>query len=152
MSARLRRARAEHVSHKPWVTPSAQVMEIRSGARRDRTADLRTASAALSQLSYDPGEVLGPRLYTDLGLAAIKSSPRAMCRIVDGAAGSTATSLDDACFSLRGFERSRPFHTDFIRDQDRPLRAPRFDFETWRSSANPAHGDCGAAHGECGPA
>ena len=48
-----------------------------SGARRDRTADLRTASAALSQLSYDPGNSLGAALYIEPRRRAINSvAPR----------------------------------------------------------------------------
>ena len=35
---------------------TAQVLDFIGGARRDRTADLNTASVALSQLSYGPIE------------------------------------------------------------------------------------------------
>ena len=38
------------------VSRQRQVSEGNGGARRDRTADLNTASVALSQLSYSPNK------------------------------------------------------------------------------------------------
>jgi hypothetical protein len=54
------RSRLVFVSRHLFALAVAQLVDF-SGARRDRTADLRTASAALSQLSYDP-EIRGPGL------------------------------------------------------------------------------------------
>ncbi len=44
---------------------------VSGGARRDRTADLYTASVALSQLSYSPEETRIVRLY----FGSVKSNP-----------------------------------------------------------------------------
>ena len=46
----------------PRSNESAPAAQEIGGARRDRTADLNTASVALSQLSYGPGK---PRILGD---------------------------------------------------------------------------------------